>query len=86
MMVRDVQSPAKCIGHLGSMLPFPEGDWIWILSNSFENGNWILDELLPESLTARFPLKIYQDPKGKESSNYHFSGAMLNFRGVSFFP
>ena len=28
------------------------------------------------------PLKSYQDPKGKESPNHLFSGAMLNLGGV----
>ena len=38
--------------------------------------------LPPWSLTARLPLKKYIPTRKGSSSNHHFSGAMLNFRGV----
>ena len=31
------------------------------------------------------PLKSYRNPIGKQSSNHHFSGTMLNFGGVTWF-
>ena len=44
--------------------------------------------ILPGSLTVSLPLKIYKItiPKGKDRlpTIYHFSGAMLNFKGVDF--
>ena len=40
---------------------------------------------IPRKFNSSPPM-IYRAPKGKYASNYPFSGARLNFRGVVFIP
>ena len=75
-MIRELRSPWRWVDR---MLWKP---W-WMQGWSHGDFDVVAAARFTPRKFSSLPLKIGLLPKGNSSSNHHFSGAMLNFGGVS---